>query len=581
MSDLKQVGSRSFRWGSPWEYVLVGTVVLVAAATAFYAQGGLTLLGVANEPAPDPAAAKPSADFNAPRKKLLNANFGRFGPAVDSKQAIAAPELDGGVAWLNSAGPIHLADLKGRIVLLDFWTLCCINCIHTLPDLAKLEEKYPGILVILGIHTPKFPNEEETESIRKAILRYEIAHPVVNDARHAIWNRYGVSSWPTLVLIDPEGNLSRVRSGEGVYGELDKEISNLAKTYRAKKMLQEKPLRFELARFTETGASPLFFPGKVLADQASNRLFIADSTHHRIVITDLEGKKIAIAGTGKSGLKDGPFDQADFSDPQGMALAGDVLYVADRKNHAIRELDLKNLTVKTIAGTGHQNRIGRNQGGPALTTGLNSPWDLLLHGKRLFIAMAGHHQIWTLDLDNKNVDPYAGEGREDIRDGPLVTAHFAQPSGLTSDGTTLWVADSETSSIRAMPMTGLGTVKTLVGEGLFQFGDVEGVGKKVRLQHALGVAFKDGKLYVADTYNSKIKILDPATRTCTTFVGGGSKGEPIFSEPGGLSFAGNKLYVADTNGHRVRVVDLTTREVTTLGLRGVDAPRLPEAEEKN
>jgi DNA-binding beta-propeller fold protein YncE len=494
----------------------------------------------------------------------------------------SAPELDGGVAWLNSAGPIKLADLRGRVVLLDFWTLCCINCIHTLPDLAKLEAKYGSALVVIGVHTPKFPNEKNTESIRKAVLRYEISHPVVNDAEGIIWRRYGVNAWPTLWLIDPEGNLHKWGSGEGLYEALDAEIGKLVKTYRDKKMLNEKPLRFELARFSETGESPLFFPGKVLADDKGNRLFIADSTHHRIVITDLKGRKVAIAGTGESGMKDGSFDTAMFSDPQGMALDGETLYVADRRNHSIRALDLKQRTVKIVAGTGEQNRGDRGDGGPALKTGLNSPWDLLLHDNVLFIAMAGHHQIWRLDLAKGRVEPYAGNGRENIQDGSLEKSEFAQPSGLTTDGKTLWVADSETSAVRAVPLNGAGEVKTVVGEGLFEFGDVDGEGDKVRLQHALGVAYKDGKLYVADTYNSKVKVIDPAKRTCKTFVGepGGWLSAATFSEPGGLSVAGNKLYVADTNGHRIRVVDLTTREVTTLTLEGVPAPKLPMVKDK-
>jgi thiol-disulfide isomerase/thioredoxin len=184
-----------------------------------------------------------------------------------------APELDGGVAWINTAAPIKLADLRGRVVLLDFWTLCCINCIHTLPDLAKLEAKYPGILVVLGIHTPKFPNEKMTESIRKAVLRYQVSHPVVNDADAIIWRRYGVNSWPTLVLIDPEGRYYGQVSGEGAFNVLDEHIGKLVKEYRAKKMLNERPLRFQLARTTESGDSPLYFPGKVLADKASDRLF--------------------------------------------------------------------------------------------------------------------------------------------------------------------------------------------------------------------------------------------------------------------------------------------------------------------
>ena len=489
-----------------------------------------------------------------------------------NKKQPDAPDFDGGVAWLNTAQPINLEDLRGRIVLLDFWTLCCINCIHTLPDLAKLEAKYPGVLVVIGVHTPKFPNEKRTSSIHKAILRYQIKHPVVNDAMQAIWRRYGISSWPTLVLIDPEGKYYGQISGEGRYEILDQHIGKLVKQFKAKKMLKETPLDFALAK-EDTG--PLCFPGKVLADAASKRLFIADSTNNRIVITDLAGRKIAVAGTGAEGKADGPFAKATFSDPQGMALDGNTLYVADRKNHSIRALDLKAETVSTVAGTGEQDRNGRGRSGPALKTGLNSPWDLLLHDKKLYIAMAGHHQIWTFDPEKEQVAPFAGNGAEDIGDGALAESSFAQPSGLASDGKNLYVADSEISAIRALPLDGKGEVKTIVGEGLFEFGDVNGQGNKVRLQHALGVAFRNGKLYVADTYNSKIKLIDPEKRNCETF-----KGEPSgwlspgsFNEPGGLTFAGNKLYVADTNAHRIRVIDMDTGALTTLSLQGVEAPK--------
>jgi DNA-binding beta-propeller fold protein YncE len=208
--------------------------------------------------------------------------------------------------------------------------------------------------------------------------------------------------------------------------------------------------------------------------------------------------------------------------------------------------------------------------------GLNSPWDLYLQGDTLFIALAGHHQIWTLNLAKNELAPYAGNGREDLVDGPLPAASFAQPSGLTSDGKTLYVADSEVSAIRAVPVGGAGEVKSIVGEGLFDFGDVDGVGEKVRLQHALGVVYVDGKLYVADTYNSKIKVIDPAWRECRTFLGGEPDGwlvGPLFNEPGGISHGDGKLYVADTNAHRIRVVDLKTKTVTTLKLQGVEAPK--------
>jgi thiol-disulfide isomerase/thioredoxin len=490
-----------------------------------------------------------------------------------AQQVVRAPELGGGTAWLNTASPVTMKQLRGKIVLIDFWTLCCINCIHIMPDLAKLEKKYPNQLVVIGVHSPKFDNEKDTESIRKAILRYEIRHPVVNDAAHRIWNAYDANSWPSLYLIDPEGNIYGKTSGEGNYELLDKAIASLIEVHRKKKTLNETPINFELLR---AEASPLWFPGKVLADAAGNRLFIADSTHHRIVVTDLEGKQIAVAGTGQAGKADGAFDKASFNDPQGMALKGDTLYVADRKNHILRALDLKAKTVRTIAGTGEQGS-DRAGGGAATKTGLNSPWDLNLIGDQLYIAMAGHHQIWSLDLTRSQVHPYAGSGRENIRDGQLAKAEFAQPSGLTSDGKYLYVADSEVSAIRAVPLGNKGQVWTIVGRGLFEFGDIDGTGNDVRLQHALGVVYVDGKLYVADTYNSKLKVIDPERRTCRTFMGEkeGWLTPGVFNEPAGLTHANGKLYIADTNAHRIRVVDLKTKAISTLALSGVEPPAPP------
>jgi thiol-disulfide isomerase/thioredoxin len=496
----------------------------------------------------------------------------------DDEKPDPAPELEGGTAWLNTAAPIRLKDLKGKFVLLDFWTYCCINCIHTLPDLARLEKKYANQLVVIGVHSAKFDNEKDSEAIRKAILRYEIEHPVVNDPEMKIWRSYGARAWPTLALIDPEGNHMGNASGEGNFELIDKILTKYIPKFREKKVLNEKPIKFELARFSETGRSPLFFPGKVLADQGSNRLFIADSTHHRIVITNLEGKKIAVAGNGLAGKADGDFDSASFNDPQGLAVKGDLLFVADRKNHLIRELDLKRKKVRTVAGSGDQGTDRRVDSGKPLEVGLNSPWDLTLIGDDLYIAMAGFHQIWKFDLKKEDLKTFAGAGPENIRDGPLNRALFAQPSGLTTDGKVIYVADSEVSAIRAVPLDGDSPVTTLVGEGLFDFGDVDGTGEKVRLQHALGVGFKDGKVYIADTYNSKIKVLDPQTKECKTFLGGqgdGWIGGPLFLEPGGLSFAGDKLFVADTNAHRIRVVDLKAKKVSTLKLDGVDAPKMP------
>lgn len=501
-------------------------------------------------------------------------------PMPENNERPMAPELDGGVAWLNTAGPIKIADLKGKVVLLDFWTFCCINCIHILPDLAKLEKKYANELVVIGVHSAKFENEKDTRSIRQAILRYEIAHPVVNDAEHRIWDRYGARSWPTQVLIDPEGRYVGAVQGEGNLETLDKVIARLIEEHKKKGTLEEKPMRFDLIRYRDTSDTPLFFPGKVLADGPGDRLFIADSTHHRLVITSLDGEKKAIVGNGTPGFKDGTFAEAQFDDPQGMALDGEMLYVADRKNHSLRAVDLKAGTVTTLAGTGRQEGDFDNRrlqtAVDARSIGLNSPWDLLLHGRQLFIAMAGHHQIWVLDLETKKLRPFAGTGREDIKDGPLYAANFAQPSGLASDGSHLYVADSEVSAIRKVPLSGEGRVTTLVGEGLFEFGDVDAVGPKARLQHALGVIVHDGQLIVADTYNNKLKKLDPATKLCRTWLGGDDHESwfsgPVFNEPAGLSAAMGKIYVADTNAHRIRVVDVKENRVSTLELKGVEPP---------
>jgi thiol-disulfide isomerase/thioredoxin len=514
-------------------------------------------------------------------------------PDEKEKKKVPAPELEGGVAWLNTGGPLSIKkDLKGKIILLDFWTLCCINCIHIMPDLAKLEKKYPKELVVIGVHSAKFENEKETGSIRKAILRYQIEHPVINDANHKVWDAYDVDAWPTLVLIDPEGNLVGYTSGEGNYELLDTIVGKLIDEHKKKKTLNEQPIHFDLAKYRETGDTPLFFPGKVLADEKIKRLFIADSTHHRIVITDLNGKLISVAGTGVPGNVDGDFEKAEFHDPQGMAIHDDILLVADRKNHTIRELDLKAKTVRTIAGNGKQQGDAHNRRlekpVPAQSIGLNSPWDLLLIGDRLYIAMAGHHQIWVYDLKKKDIEPFAGSGREDIRDGPLPFASFAQPSGLATDGKFLYVADSEVSALRKIPLDGLGRVSTLLGRGLMIFGDVDGPGRiddpekiksEARLQHALGVAYNDGKLYVADTYNSKIKVFDLKEEKIATLVGGRPLGwlaPRLFSEPGGISYAGGKLYVADTNAHRICVVDLATRSVKPLTLTGVNPPVVPK-----
>lgn len=604
----------------------IARIVLLAAVVLLGTQGVPVSAAEPDDAAPseteqnNPAPAAATEPAEPPAEKPADA------PADDEqnpfRQRVRAPELDGGVAWINTAGPLRMKDLRGKFVLLDFWTYCCINCMHILPELKKLEHAYPNELVVIGVHSAKFETEQDSKNITEAVLRYEIEHPVVNDAKHIIWQKFFVNSWPSLRLIDPEGFVVAEHGGEIDFETLDAFFKRALPYYRKHKLLDTTPLRFDLAR-DSAEETPLRFPGKVLADEASGRLFIADSNHNRIVVTSLAGKLIDVIGSGQIGKADGPLDKAQFDHPQGMALVGETLYVADTENHSLRKVDLAGKTVATIAGTGRQ---GRNAwpgipedafeaGGIAASklparyvakpteTALNSPWDLWVHGDDLYIAMAGPHQIWKLPLDESEIGPYAGNAREDIVDGALlprqpygtqvapggaVVSSFAQPSGLASDGTSLFVADSEGSSIRAVPLKPSGKVRTIVGTShlpqgrLFTFGDVDGRGDAVRLQHALGVVFHDGRLYVADTYNNKIKVVDPKNASCETLVGTGEAGradEPAqFDEPGGISLAAGKLYVADTNNHAVRVVDLAAgNRVQTLVIEGLAPPKKPAA----
>jgi DNA-binding beta-propeller fold protein YncE len=493
--------------------------------------------------------------------------------SAQERPRVRAPEITGGRGWLNTDKPLSIAALKGKIVLLDFWTYGCINCIHIIPDLKKLEAKYANQLVVIGVHSAKFQNEKETENIRRIVLRYEIEHPVYNDSEYAVWQSYGVRAWPTQVLIDPAGYVVGGVSGEGNYEVIDQAITKLIADFRGKG-INEEPLKLVLER-AKVGELPLAFPGKILADAKSNRLFIADSNHNRIVVTKLDGTLVDTIGTGDTGAADGAFDKATFFRPQGLALAGDSLYVADTENHLIRRVDLKSRNVETTAGTGQQSHEYFKTG-PARTVALSSPWDLQLVGRVLYIAMAGPHQIWQLDLDTNEVSTFAGSGREARLDGPIREAGFAQPSGIASDGKKLYVADSESNIIREIDFAG-GSVRTLVGGDLFEFGDVDGTGDNVRLQHPLGLITFDDKLLIADTYNHKIKELDPKAEKVRTLLGTGKPGQldgrkPSFYEPGGLTLANKKLYIADTNNHAIRVVDLKTKRATTLRIKGLMPP---------
>lgn len=495
---------------------------------------------------------------------------------------VRSPELPQDRIWLNTDHPLSLKELKGRVVILDFWTYCCINCLHVLPELKYLENKYRDSLTVIGIHSAKFDNEKEAENIRQAILRYDIEHPVLVDTNFDVWQQYAVRAWPTLIVIDPQGYVIGQVSGEGNRDVLDRLIGQIIDEHKEKGTINFQELSLILEKQRQRLATPLAFPGKVLVDGERNRLVVADSGHHRLVVSSLAGEVQYVIGTGKAGLTNGSFSEAQFFAPQGMALDAEnqILYVADTGNHLIRLIDFKHQQVKTIAGTGKQSYHIKPHSGSGLETALNSPWDLEKVGSRLLIAMAGPHQIWEMQLETGRVSTYAGTGAEACLDGLLNEAAFAQPSGLTTDGRELYVADSEGSSIRGVGLVDDLPVRTICGSGeLFGFGDVDGEGLDVRLQHCLGVEYTQNYLWVADTYNHKIKRVDPRNGNCQTMLGDGTAGhqdgqgrKALFFEPSGLSATTTHLYIADTNNHAIRHIALDTFEVTTLEFPGLCAP---------
>ncbi len=436
---------------------------------------------------------------------------------------------------------------------------------HVFPELKKLERKYPKELVVIGVHSAKFTNEKDSDCIKEAVLRHDLEHPVVNDSEFTIFNAYGAKGWPHFTLVDPAGDIVGHASGEGNYEIFVRAIDATIKKFEDK--IDRKDLTFSLEK-SKVKDGPLAYPGKIIA--TPDRLFIADTKHHRVLVTDHSGKVQETIGGPMEGHKDGDFTAARFDEPQGILLRDSTLWVCDRENHSVREVDLKAKKVKTVAGTGKQGYA--RTGGEALQVAINSPWDLAIDGDRLFIAMAGRHQIWALQLSKGTLEPFSGSGREELADGPHGKAAFNQPSGLSIANGKMYVADSEVSGVREVDLEAAGGVRTIVGTGLFKFGDVDGAGDDVRLQHVLAVLWHQGKLFVADAYNHKIKTCDPATRTVKTFLGDGKKGRedgkaPRFYEPSGLAAAGDTLFIADTNNHLIRACDLKTGEVRTLEVR--------------
>ncbi|MER5408106.1 thioredoxin-like domain-containing protein [Streptomyces sp. NPDC002769] len=456
---------------------------------------------------------------------------------------VRAPELIGKGGWLNTGGnELTLADLRGRVVILDFWTFCCINCLHVLDELRELEEKHRDTVVIIGVHSPKFVHEAEHQAVVDAVERYGVEHPVLDDPELATWKQYAVRAWPTLVVIDPEGYVVAQHAGEGHAHAIARLVEELEAEHAAKGTLRRGDGPYVAP---EPEPTALRFPGKALALPNGNFL-VSDTTRHQLVELGADGETVVRRiGSGERGFVDGPADAAGFSEPQGLALLGadGSVVVADTVNHALRRVDLATGEVTTLAGTGRQWWQGSPTSGPAREVDLSSPWDVAVFGGKVWIAMAGVHQLWAYDPADGTVEVAAGTTNEGLVDGPPTEAWFAQPSGLAATADRLWVADSETSALRWVGLDG--GVHTAVGTGLFDFGHRDGAAGQALLQHPLGVtALPDGSVAVSDTYNHALRRYDPATGEVTTLA-------TDLREPSDAVLVGDDIVVVESARHRL------------------------------
>jgi thiol-disulfide isomerase/thioredoxin len=468
-------------------------------------------------------------------------------PAPAPRRArVRAPELTGEGGWLNTGGKdLTLADLRGRILILDFWTFCCINCLHVLDELRELEERHRDTVVIVGVHSPKFVHEADHRAVVDAVERYQVHHPVLDDPTLTTWKQYAVRAWPTLVVIDPEGYVVAQHAGEGHAHAIAKLVAELETEHEAKGTLRRGDGPYVPPEPVPTA---LRFPGKALVLPSGN-LLVSDTTRDRLVELAPDGETVVRAIGGEDGgggsagtvVTDG---YGGFNEPQGLALLPDGrIAVADTVNHRIAVYDPEHGTVEALAGTGRQWWQGEPVSGPALETALSSPWDVAWWQDRLWIAMAGVHQLWTYDPADGTVRAAAGTTNEGLVDGPAEEAWFAQPSGLAAAGDRLWIADSETSALRWLDTDG--TVHTAVGTGLFDFGHRDGDAGQALFQHPLGVtALPDGSVAVSDTYNHALRRYDPATGRVTTLA-------TDLREPSDAVLVDDDLVVVESARHRL------------------------------
>lgn len=486
---------------------------------------------------------------------------------------VHAPELDPSLGWLNTDHPLRVRSLRGHVVVLNFFTYGCVDSHHALAVVEALARRYAQAPVaVVGVHSARFAREASVERVADALARHHVTHPVVVDDGRGLWDRYALHRWPTVVVLRPDGTLASVTPGAPDADALDAAVAGLLDEALAHGSLVAE--RVETAFWPDAWERTLRFPGGV-AVAPDGRVAIADTGHHRVLVTDRDGAVLAAIGNGRAGLVDGDLGFARFRGPQGLAWEGERVWVADTGNHCVRVIDLDEATVTRVAGTGARGALDLREPAPARSVALRAPWGLAVDAQRVIVSMAGARQLWAYDLDEATLAPWSGSGREALLDGSHAGAAYAQPAGVAQRNGTLYVADSGASAVRAVELAS-GSVVTLTGTGLADFGDADGPIAHARMQHPLGVAVAgDGAVLVADTYNDAIRRIDLECHAVTTLYRG--DGEHALREPAALTARDNgAVLVCDTGHHRVVELDAQGRWVRALvisGAPGVNSAR--------
>ncbi|MEM0201302.1 MAG: redoxin domain-containing protein [Candidatus Micrarchaeaceae archaeon] len=478
---------------------------------------------------------------------------------------LKAHEFSNDAEWINVNNNIKLSDLKNRIVILDFWSYCCINCIHMIPILERIQDKYKNEkVVIIGVHSPKFKTEKNRDNVYEAVQRYKIKHPVILDKNMKIWKSYGVNAWPTFVIINPTGKIIAKFSGEISYKNFENGLEQIIKKYDntfSKKMFCPEFKNFQ-------NKSILRYPSKIDINKKTQQIVISDSGNNRVLILDKNGKILHSFGNKNQNL---------FNMPQGVCWVNKKeIMVADTGNNVIKKINLEDKKVSLEIGNGEFGRLFKtNQENIAKDAKLNSPWDICIYNKELLITMSGSHQILKYDMVD-TVSHFAGNGIEDLEDDSLDRCCFAQPSGITVFKNKIYVADSESSSIRTLSKKNNFT-STIAGIGLFVFGDKTGELSETLLQHPMGLCEAKNGLYISDTFNNSIKYIDLKKYKSIPIISQNEKSICNINdkqcdtlglfEPNGIKYSKNLLYICDTNNHLIRTFDIKKNILKTFKIK--------------